>query len=251
MTGSPAEPEGAGSATSADSPVEDPFDSGRFDQADFDRAFEAEFGPTTIKGGDKEPISEAEGSSEAAPAPPDDPDPTTPPVAPVGSDQNQARYLAIVWTPVASAEALAGLCALQGIDTLVIPTSRGALVIEEEDVSPELDLELMSAGVPERIIEIATLLARLSSDGVAVLSSRVDRSEEGLAGDLRAYHFGPTGESETVPAGLLLTRADAVIEGLATGRVLPADIEGGIRSGELSTRTATKFVRKGLRRRRR
>ena len=169
--------------------------------------------------------------------------------------------LAVVLTPVASAAALAGLCAMSDVDTHVVPSRAGAVAVielaaEEQSEAPkDWDIsELLGEQeeVPAAADELARTLSRLSKSGVVLITAALARDtgiEKGLSGQLTARRYAGGEPGESVSVGLVLAGADDVVEDLVLGRTRVTDIPGHQRSGELPRWKAARMFAKGLRRR--
>lgn len=182
--------------------------------------------------------------------------------APAGAaaQQTPAR-LALVLTPVASAPALAGLCAMAGIDVDVVPSASGAVAVLEvpaKEAPADWDItELLGGGempgaFPPEAEEVASALSRLARTGVVLLTADLATDvgiEPGLSGHVSARRYvGGTAEGD-MPAGLVLAGADQVVEDLVLGRVRAGEVAGHQRSGNLPRWKATRMFTRGLRRR--
>ena len=235
--------------------------------------------------GDDEPLTEADIERmlralgpDAPPEGPDRPavdgpapDVTGPPAgpgpAPAGETPARAEpaaqlpaRLALVLTPVASAPALAGLCAMAGIDVDVVPSASGAVAVLEvpaKEAPADWDItELLGGGempgaFPPEAEEVASALSRLARTGVVLLTADLATDvgiEPGLSGHVSARRYvGGTAEGD-MPAGLVLAGADQVVEDLVLGRVRAGEVTGHQRSGNLPRWKATRMFTRGLRR---
>ncbi|MDD9207866.1 hypothetical protein PU560_15530 [Georgenia sp. 10Sc9-8] len=171
--------------------------------------------------------------------------------------------IALVLTPVASAPALAGLCAVSGIDVGVVPTSGGAMAVLQMPARPasedgEWDIgELVGAvgggpAVPTEADGLARTLSRLSRAGVVLLTAELATDvgiETGLSGQVTAHRYANGEDAGEVAPGLVIAAADQVVEDLILGRSAAADVRGYQRSGELPRWKAARMLGKGLRRR--
>src|SRR5690606_27567848 len=136
------------------------------DDFDFDAEFARAFGPRT----------------------PDGETPRPPVGSPTPGGTRPRAIVAVVLTPVSSAPALAGLCAMAGIDATVVPTSRGALaarVIERAGDGDDALAELIGEA-PEIATSMAAALSRTSRYGAILLVSRLGEGDEGLVGTIVA-----------------------------------------------------------------
>ena len=178
--------------------------------------------------------------------------------APAGASGTPAK-LALVLTPVASAPALAGLCAMAGIDVDVVPSSSGAVAaLEIAAKAPADDWDISQllggedGGFPPEAEEVAKNLSRLSRAGVVLLVADLATDvgiESGLSGQISARRYTSGEPEEDVPAGLILAGADQVIEDLILGRTRPDQVKGHQRSGTLPRWKAARMFGRGLRRR--
>lgn len=193
--------------------------------------------------------------------------------------------LALVLTPVASARALAALCALDGLDVDVIPSSRGAIVVravgEVPPAAPAADAEgagvptadvesggpaaagggddlaeadwdiseLIDDDIPAEARELAAQVSRLTRVGVVLVTARLTEDgafEAGLSGQIVAQRYATGEPGEDLPAGLVLAGADDVVEDLLLGRRSVTEVPGHVRSRDVE-RGRRRFG-KGLRR---
>lgn len=174
-----------------------------FDQAAFEAAFAAEFGQTIERDG---PTGSEESDDDAVPA-------------------QQRRLIAVVLTPIKSAAALAGICAMLGIEAHVIPSSNGALAALT--ITGEVDeTELLLSGAPAQAVQMAEKLSRATKAQTLLLTANLGTGDEGPTGNIsgREYTAGEPGQQ--VPAGLILASADDVLEALLIGTLDPADAPG-------------------------
>jgi hypothetical protein len=155
--------------------------------------------------------------------------------------------VAVVLTPVSSAPALAGLCAMAGIDAHVVPTSRGALatrVIERDGETDDSLAELLGEA-PEIATTMAATLSRTSRYGAVLLVSRLGEGDEGLVGTIAASQWNAGKRTEDpVSAGLVLAQADDVVEQLLLGAITPEAAEGAIAPGKLPPWQARRLFKK-------
>jgi len=173
----------------------------------------------------------------------------------------QPGRVALVLTPVASGPALAGLCAIAGLDVDVVPSSSGAiaaleLTAEKKPESDDWDIsELVGGedgGFPPAAEDLAKNLSRLTRAGVVLVVGDLANDvgiETGLSGQLSARRYTGGEAEEDVPAGLVLAGADQVVEDLILGRTRPAQVKGHQRSGTLPRWKAARLFGRGLRRR--
>lgn len=199
-----------------------------FDQEAFDTAFAEAFGDVA-EPERPEGDSGAPGATSAAEA-----------LAP-GAGR---RLIAVVLTPIRSAAALAGLCAMASIEAEIIPSKNGALAVRVLPAEAADDPEMLLTGAPGAATELAATLSRTAKAGVVLLTAQLGEGEEGLTGTItgRKYTGGEPGEE--VPAGLVLANADDVLEALLLGTLAPQDAPGRVgpdsappwRSGRLSNK---------------
>ncbi|HLS72392.1 MAG TPA: hypothetical protein VK046_01380 [Actinomycetaceae bacterium] len=174
---------------------------------------------------------------------------------------SEVPRLAVVLTPVASAPALAGLCAMSDIDVHVVPSRAGAVaVIElapEEPAAPAEDWDISELlgepgeEVPAEADTLARDLSRLSKAGVVLITAALAQDvgiEKGLSGHLTARRYAGGEPGEEVPVGLVLAGADDVVEDLVLGRTAVTEVRGHQRSGDLPRWKAARMFAKGLRR---
>jgi len=172
---------------------------------------------------------------------------------------SEVPAVAVVLTPVASAPALAGLCAMSDVDVHVVPSWSGAVaVVELERPEPAGDWdigELLAATgeqVPPQADEVAKALSRLTKTGVVLITASLTTDsgvEQGLSGQLTAWRYAGGEQGEQVAVGLVLAGADDVVEDIVLGRVRVTDVPGHQRSGDLPRWKAARMFAKGLRRR--
>lgn len=166
--------------------------------------------------------------------------------------------LALVLTPVASAPALAGLCAMSGIDVHIVPSQAGAVaaleLTPEPDAPEDWDIAALLGGpeaVPRPADELARTLSRLAKTGVVLLTATLAPGDEAgeLTGQLTARRYAEGEPAEEIAVGLLLAGAEDVVEDLILRRVAVAEVPGHQRSGQLPRWKAARLFAKGLRRR--
>jgi len=174
---------------------------------------------------------------------------------------SEVPAVAVVLTPVASASALAGLCAMQDVDVHVVPSRSGAIAVVELEPAPapagepqDWDIaELLGTTgqeVPPAADAAARALSRLTKAGVVLITSSLTTDsgvESGLSGQLTARRYEGGEPGDDVPVGLVLAGADDVVEDLVLGRVRAADVTGHQRSGDLPRWKAARMFAKGLR----
>jgi hypothetical protein len=167
--------------------------------------------------------------------------------ASAGPATSPRSLVALVLTPIASAPAVAGVCAMAGLDAVhVVPTRRGAVVARVIERGPDAEMEELLGGAPAAAEEMATALSRTTRYGAVLLISRLGEGDEGLVGSIAASSWvGGARSDEKVSAGLMLAQADDVVEQLLLGVVAPADAPGAIVPGHLRPWQARRLFRKG------
>src|SRR5699024_6561486 len=147
------------------------------------------------------------------------------------------RVLAVVLTPIASAQVLAALCSMAKVEADIIPTKRGALAAKVITTSGELDPEELLSGAPAEAKALATTLSGTTKLGVVLLTARLGEDQDGITGTISARSFDKGTEGEQQPRGLLLppsteaggrSAVGSLTPPDAPGRVLPAAMTGGL-----------------------
>ncbi|HLR28777.1 MAG TPA: hypothetical protein VK086_08795 [Ruania sp.] len=229
-----------------DSPQEDgpqePGASGpeEFDEAAFEAAFAAEFGQTV------EPDRQIrdDGASSA------DQESSAGEQGASGAEAGESRrVLAVVLTPIASAQVLAALCSMAKVEADIIPTKRGALAAKVITTSGELDPEELLSGAPAEAKELATTLSGTTKLGVVLLTARLGEDQDGITGTISARSFDKGTEGEEVAPGLILAQSDDVVEQILVGSLDPAEAPGRVVPGEMSRWQAARLMAKQLKRR--
>lgn len=181
-------------------------DENAFDQDAFDQAFAAEFGQTL-------PAEKGAPAEQDAPAEP--------------KPASERSIIAVVLTPIRSAQALAALCRMQQIDADVIGSKNGALAVRT--ITGEVDeAELLLTGAPAQAVDLATTLSRTVKAGMLLLTAQLGTGEEGVTGAITAREYNAGNPGKDVPAGLVLASADEVLESLLLGTVKPEQAPGRI-----------------------
>ncbi|ROR74192.1 hypothetical protein [Bogoriella caseilytica] len=176
--------------------------------------------------------------------------------APASGAAQEPGRLALILTPVASAEALGALCSVAGLDVEIVPARTGAVVVLEvtpQKAASDGDWDIAellgghNEGFPPAAETLARDLVRVVRHDVVLICGDLANDvgiETGLSGQLTARRYSVPegkaveGETEDVPAGLILAGADQVVEDLILGRARPGDVPGRLRSGELPRRKA-------------
>uniref|UniRef100_UPI003F5567D0 hypothetical protein n=1 Tax=Actinomyces timonensis TaxID=1288391 RepID=UPI003F5567D0 len=195
-------------------------------------------------------LSGAEGATGESPESPTAADP-----APTGSPAARALKIAVVLTPLPTAEALASLCAMSGLDCVVVPASTGAFAVKEfASAHAEWDIaELLggSENEPAEAAELAATLSRLSRGGSVLLTADLATDvgiEEGLSGTITARCFAGGKPGEEASAGLILSQMDQVVEDVLLGITRPEEAPGAVLTSEVKTGRAMRWIGRGLRR---
>ena len=153
----------------------------------------------------------------------------------------RAVKVAVVLTPLASAEALAALCAMSELDCTVVPARSGAFAVKE----------FVSAHVEWDVSELASTLSRLSRAGVVLLTADLATDvgiESGLSGTITARRYTNGDAGEDAAAGLLLASVDQEVEDVLLGATRADDIRGAVKSSEVKPSKAMRWFTRGLRR---
>ena len=245
-------------------------------QADLESVDEA--GPSIISVDDvphntytapREPLTGARGpdrEQDATGREPDDPDGLTPEQAAEADSlaaalnaeaprTPQAVKVAVVLTPLASAEALASLCAMSDLDCTVVPARSGAFAVKEfVSAHAEWDVSELLGGAdtePAEAAELASTLSRLSRAGVVLLTADLATDvgiESGLSGTITARRYTNGDAGEDAAAGLLLASVDQEVEDVLLGATRADDIRGAVKSSEVKPSKAMRWFTRGLRR---
>ncbi|WP_311765885.1 hypothetical protein [Actinomyces sp. 217892] len=165
-----------------------------------------------------------------------------------------AVKVAVVLTPVASAQALAQLCAASDLDCTVVPSGSGALAVKELVSShAEWDVSELLAGAqtePVEAAELAGALPRLSRAGVVLLTADLATDvgiESGLSGTITARHYAGGTAGQETSAGLVLAAADPVVEDILVGMTRAQDVRGALRTSEVRPGRTARWLGRGLR----
>lgn len=156
--------------------------------------------------------------------------------------------LAMVLTPVASAAALAGLCAMSGIACKVLPTSTGAVAAMELSPSDDPFAEL-DTSAPREADEFAAALSRLTHTEVVLVVARLRDADDGPTGRLAAFRYSQGANAGDTSPGLVLASGDAIVEDLLLGTVRLEDVSGVEDTSEIPRWRAAKMFTRGLRKR--
>lgn len=173
---------------------------------------------------------------------------------PADADRPNAVKIAVVLTPLASAEALAALCAAGGLDCTVVPSSSGAIAVKEfVSAHAEWDIAELLGGAetePAEAAELAAALSRLSRVGVVLMTADLATdvgTEAGLSGTItaRRYQNGQAGEETS--AGLLLASADQTLEDILLGALRAEEAPGALKTSEVKPGRMMRWLGRGMR----
>ena len=199
---------------------------------------------------------EGDGPADRAAAPGDAPHNSYSAPEPAGTAP-KAIKIAVVLTPLASANALAALCAMSDLDCTIVPARSGAIAVKEfVSAHAEWDVAELLGGVetePAEAAELAKALSRLSRGGVVLMTADLATDvgiESGLSGTITARRYENGAAGEEASSGLLLSAVDQVVEDILLGIVRADDVEGALRSGEVTPGRAMRWFGRGLRGRR-
>ncbi|MFE1522472.1 hypothetical protein [Schaalia turicensis] len=162
-----------------------------------------------------------------------------------------------VLTPFDSADALAALCALHGLDVQVVATDSGALVYRQlaTPVYDEWDIRNITGPDPDEepaslsddAPAVAGMLSRLSPYGSILIDVNLDKEstgfEPGVSGMVRARRFFAGKADEEIASGLLLNSLDPIVEELMLGERSITDCETWD-SAQLTQADIEKILRK-------
>jgi len=204
-------------------------------------------GPDSDQGADAESsASPATSPSTASDAGPAEPASSAPP---------RAVKVAVVLTPLASADALAAMCAMSDLECTVVPARSGAFAVKEfVSAHAEWDVSELLGGAdtePAEAADLASALSRLSRAGVVLLTADLATDvgiESGLSGTITARRYVDGKAGEDAAAGLLLASVDQEVEDVLLGIASADGIEGALKSSEVKTSRAMRWLARGLRR---
>lgn len=169
----------------------------------------------------------------------------------------KAIKIAVVLTPLASASALAALCAMSDLDCTIVPARSGAIAVKEfVSAHAEWDVAELLGGVetePAEAAELAKSLSRLSRGGVVLMTADLATDvgiESGLSGTITARRYEDGSAGEEASSGLLLSAVDQVVEDILLGIVKADAVDGALRAGEVTPGRAMRWFGRGLRGRR-
>jgi hypothetical protein len=163
--------------------------------------------------------------------------------------------VAVVLTPLASADALAAMCAMSDLECTVVPARSGAFAVKEfVSAHAEWDVSELLGGAdtePAEAADLASALSRLSRAGVVLLTADLATDvgiESGLSGTITARRYVDGKAGEDAAAGLLLASVDQEVEDVLLGIASADGIEGALKSSEVKTSRAMRWLARGLRR---
>ncbi len=166
----------------------------------------------------------------------------------------RAVKVAVVLTPLASADALAALCSMSDLDCTVVPARSGAFAVKEfVSAHAEWDVSELLGGAetePAEAAELAGALSRLSRAGVVLLTADLATDvgiESGLSGTITARRYANGTAGEEASAGLLLSAVDQVVEDVLLGLTRAEDVKGAVRSADVRPSRAMRWLGRGLR----
>ena len=203
-------------------------------------------GPDSDQGADAESSASSASPATASDAGPAEPASSAPP---------RAVKVAVVLTPLASADALAAMCAMSDLECTVVPARSGAFAVKEfVSAHAEWDVSELLGGAdtePAEAADLASALSRLSRAGVVLLTADLATDvgiESGLSGTITARRYVDGKAGEDAAAGLLLASVDQEVEDVLLGIASADGIEGALKSSEVKTSRAMRWLARGLRR---
>lgn len=171
------------------------------------------------------------------------------------AEHPRAVKVAVVLTPLASADALAALCSMSELDCTAVPATSGAVAVKEfVSAHAEWDVSELLGGAetePAEAAELAGALSRLSRGGVVMLTADLATDvgiESGLSGTITARRYENGQAGEEVSSGLILASMDPVVEDILLGIQRAEDVRGAVRSSEVRPGRAMRWFGRGLRR---
>lgn len=167
----------------------------------------------------------------------------------------KAVKVAVVITPLASAEALASLCAMSDLECTVVPSSSGAFAVKQfVSAHAEWDVAELLGGAdsePAEAAELAGRLSMLSRAGVILMTADLATDvgiETGLSGTITARRYVSGEAGEDAAAGLLLANLDQVVEDVLLGITEAHEAPGAVSTSEVKPSKAMRWLGRGLRR---
>ncbi len=166
----------------------------------------------------------------------------------ISAEPAQPPGLAVVVTPVGSASALAGLCAMSGLSCKVLPTHTGAVAAIALAAVDDPFAALTNA-VPAEADELAGALSRLTHLEVVLVVARLSTAEEGPTGQLTAHRYAAGERAGEVSPGLVLSSVDALVEDLLLGAVRLDEVTGVEDTSSIPRWKAARMFTRGLKKR--
>lgn len=167
----------------------------------------------------------------------------------------KAVKVAVVLTPLASAETLAGLCAMSDLACTVVPARSGAFAVQEfVSAHSEWDVSELLGGAesePAEAAELASTLSNLARDGVILLTADLATDvgiETGLSGQITARRYVSGKAGEEASAGLVLSAVEQSVEDVLFGVVKAGELPGALDTQNLPKGRALRMFGRGLRR---
>lgn len=167
----------------------------------------------------------------------------------------KAVKVAVVLTPLANAEALAGLCAMSNLDCTVVPARSGAFAVKEfVSAHAEWDVAELLGGLdtePAEAAELAGALSRFSRGGAVLLTADLATDvgiESGLSGTIQARRYDNGRAGEEASAALLLAQVDQSVEDVLLGLAKADELPGAVRTTEVKPGPTMRWFGRGLRR---
>lgn len=176
------------------------------------------------------------------------------------------RY--VILTPFKKVNVVAGICSLHHIDAWVVPSKSGSLVVRDlpvptfsdwdisellgdeapaekpaEGGSPDPEsLEEVDEATSDEVdsddpMAVALTLARLARRGVLLLQAELGTdvgNEAGVSGLITGQQVAVGQAPVDIPAGVIVNTVDSLVEELLLGERAPGEIDGAIRSSEIS-----------------
>lgn len=162
--------------------------------------------------------------------------------------------VALILTPLASADTLTVLMATAGLSAEVIGTDSGAVARVEVPADAGNDVESLLGSkrpLPPEVDELARQVSRLiRGTGVVALVSWLvqgDDVEPGVSGQITARRYEAGEPQEDLPAGLLIAQMDPLVEELLTARLATSEVEGVADTGKIGRWQAMRMLRKIMR----
>lgn len=156
------------------------------------------------------------------------------------------RDLALIVTPFASAEALAGLAAVAGLACTVVPSESGAVAAMDLPVADPF--EQLTGEPPKEALALAKAISILTRIDVVLLVSRLvsEGGEVSLEGELSAWRVTGPDLGDEISPGLVVANLDPTIEDLAVGEKRLADIAGTVDSTTLGKAEAARMIARAV-----